>query len=86
MSDAEQKRSHFKKSGPFAFTSFKGINFDKKFNEWDVTKSYFKQFYDKAFGNSILLKKINRENNKKEEYFKNCTTLKQMLKSSNVYS
>ena len=86
MSDAEQKRSHFKKSGPFAFTSFKGINFDKKYNEWDVTKSYFKQFYDKAFGNSILLKKINRENNKKEEYFKNCITLKQMLKSSNVYS
>ena len=86
MSELEKNKNNFKKSGAIAFTSFKGISFDKGVNEWDVSKNYFKQFYDKAFGNSNLLKKINKENDKKEEYFKNCTTLKQMLKSSNVYS
>ena len=86
MSELERNKNNFKKSGAIAFTSFKGISFDKSVNEWDVSKNYFKQFYDKAFGNSNLLKKINKENDKKEEYFKNCTTLKQMLKSSNVYS
>ena len=86
MSELEKNKNNFKKSGAIAFTSFKGISFDKSVNEWDVSKNYFKQFYDKAFGNSNLLKKINKENDKKEEYFKNCTTLKQMLKSSNVYS
>ena len=85
MSEAEKRRSNFKKSGAFAFTSFKGISFDKKENEWDLTENFFKKHYSNSFENSHIVKKINKENNKKEEFFKNSTTFKEMIKSSNVY-
>ena len=85
MSEAEKRKSNFKKSGAFAFTSFKGINFDKQENEWDLTKNYFKKHYNNSFENSHLVKRINQENNKREEFFKHCTTFKEIIKSSNVY-
>ena len=86
MTDMEKKRINFKKSGAFAFTSFKGINFlDKIENEWDVTENYFNFYKNHTFQNSMVMKKINRENLQKEKYFKNCITSKEILKSPNVY-
>ena len=85
ISEAEEKRSNFKKSGAFAFTSFKGSNFDKNENEWDVGKNYFKAYYGNTSRNAILMRKIDKENKKKDEYFKKCTTFNQIIKSSNVY-
>ena len=84
LSEAEKWRSNFKKSGAFAFTSFKGINFDKKENEWDVTENYFKKYYSNSLEKSIM-KKINQENNKQKENVKHCTTFKEIIKSSNIY-
>lgn len=85
MTEAEKRRSNFKKSGAFAFTSFKGINFDKNQNEWEMTENYFKKHYGNNFGNTILMRKINRENDKNNEHYKRCTTFNQILKCSNVY-
>ena len=86
ITDMEQKRINFKKSGAFAFTSFKGISFlDKKENEWDVTEQYFNNYRYNSFKNSNIMKKINRTNLQKEEYFKNCFNSKEILKSPNIY-
>ena len=85
ISEIEKTRNNFKKSGRFAFTSSSPINLGKAENEWDVNENYFRAYYDNTFGNSNLMKKINRENNKKDEYFKKSTTFNQILKSSNIY-
>ena len=86
MTDMEKHRINFKKSGAFAFTSFKGINFlDKIENEWDVNENYFNFYKNHTFQNSMIMKKINRDNLQKEKYFKNCITSKEILKSPNVY-
>ena len=85
INEAENKMSGFKKSGPLAFTSFKGIKFDKKRNEWDRSKNFFKRRYGKNDWNTILLRKIDKENYEKDENFKKCDTFNQILKKSNVY-
>ena len=85
MVEAEKMRSNFKKSGPFAFTSFERIYFGQDENEWDINKNYFKLHYNDTFGNSSIFRKINKENIKKEDFFKRCTTLNDIIKTSNVY-
>ena len=82
----EKKHSNFKKSGPFAFTSYKGSNFDKIKNEWEDMDNYFKARYNKnSFTNTFLLRKINNDYERKENYLNSCTTSNQILKSTNIY-
>ena len=86
MAQAEKKHSNFKKSGPFAFTSYKGSNFDKIKNEWEDMDNYFKARYNKnSFTNTFLLRKINNDYERKENYLNSCTTSNQILKSTNIY-
>ena len=84
ISEMEKTRNNFKKSGCFAFTSFNPINLGPGENEWDINDNYFRAYYESTFGNSNLMKKINRENFKKDEYFKKSITFNQILKSSNI--
>ena len=85
ISEMEKTRNNFKKSGRFAFTSFNPINLGPGENEWDINENYFRAYHENTFRNSNLMKKINRENFKKDEYFKKSTTFNQILKSSNIY-
>ena len=54
MTDMEKKRINFKKSGAFAFTFNRGINFDKRDNEWDVTENYFNLYKNNSFKKPII--------------------------------
>ena len=85
ITESQKRRNNFKKSGAFAFTSFKGIHFGKDENIWEDTHHCFKTYYDNSFKKSNLMRKINKENTQNEENFKKSTTFKEILKSSNIY-
>jgi len=87
LSEADKNKSNFKKSGAFAFSSFSGSNFDKSINEWKEAEKEIKSSYNyDSFLSSILVKKIDSENKRRQFTLKNCTTFKDCIKCPNVYT
>ena len=83
--DVTNSRSNFKKSGPFAFSSFSGSNFDKTENEWKEAENEILYSCNNNSFSSNLLKKINLEKIKKLSTLQNCTTFKQIIKCPSIY-